>query len=820
MVSLYTRERPESSSDWSIMGWSLPVRIAVCLVLSARSVFGSALELEQELVIGFPVDGVNSVVPYVVGREGHHRLAITHSQYLLGLQWSPQSNTYEERFFVQGDFDGIAIMADVDGDRINEIVVIDTFDEKMSAWNATTGVRLASFKLEVDARGGAAQDLDGVPGDELIVTTREGISAYKGGVLFWQSRTAPETQVTAGGEGSATRDILIRTNQEIAMLDARTGVERRRYPIRCPRAAVGQTDSDESLEIACYSYDLRAVSIVDANTGNVQWTHQEWLPFFDVRSIAMVNAGGDGRQDVAIRTYSTGVSIMVVLNGVTGEPISGVRELVSGGVVSSVTIDCESAIVVTEGGGTTAPDKLYLIDPRTLNTKAAYSFDSFGIKGLAVADLNGDERNEMIVHHSGKTTTLSVQPFFRDDVTEGVTCCGFGGMATAQLDGDRPLEYVLTGVLGYTGTITAFDGVTHEKMWMGVMDDGEVPRSVEIADLNGDGQRDVLSATVAVHSGAKGQFVYAFDGAIGRTLWRSVNIGGLTGKALVADMDANGTPEVLALSRSVGIVQLDATNGSVRGFDEFTGGNAFAVLNADGDAQLEVLVATEGQLIVRDQGQKTMETSIDSHWGVSTMKVVDIDGDGTVEILLVRQNSFDGLRLEVRARDLALLWSSEIFPTLLNFQQEATIVFADIDNDGAAEVVLTSSLAVRVFRIGARPVDAIAPRFSPAATLTSDVLVLGSCCASVHLQWNEAETDASPPLAYAVYRSGPSPQDAEVYLGTTLRNEFVDASAGGGTRYRYSVRVTDNAGNTATERLTTDVSIRAVSTCRRRAVRP
>lgn len=801
------------------MARNLHFSVALCLILSTCAAFGAGVELEQELVIGFPVDGVGSVLPYVVGREGHHRLALVHSAYLLGLQWSPRSNGYEQRFFVQGDFGGIAVMADVDGDRDNEIVIVDTFDEKITAWDATNGAAVDSFAPDVDPRGAAAQDLDGVPGHELILTTHNSISAYRGGILFWQSRIASEVQVAAGGEGSASRDIVITTRDEMAVLDARTGVERRRYPIRCFLPAVGQTDADASLEIACYSFDMRTISVVDANSGTVQWSRQEWIPFFDVRSVAMVDAGGDGAQDVAVRTYGSSTGVVMVLNGVSGEPIAR-RELEWGGVVASVPFDCGSAMVVTEGSGTTAPDLIHLVDAMTLQTKSSFSFGSYGIKAMAAADLNGDRRNEVLVHHSGQTTTLSVQPFLRQTIRHGASCCTFAGTATAQLDGDRALEYLLTGVVdGYTGTVTAFDGVTHEMMWTAEMDDGEVPRSIEVADLNGDGRLDVISATVAVHSGAKGQFVYAFDGATGRRLWRSVNIFGLTGHALVADIDANGTPDVLALSRTVGIVQLNAANGAVRGFDEFTGGNVFAVLNVDDDAQLEVLVAMEDRLVVRDQGQKTKETLLDRSGVVTSIEVADLDGDGAVEILLARVQTF-GLRLEVRARDLTLLWSSATFPRLINFQQEEVIAVADVDNDGSPEVALTSSLALRIFRIGARPVDAIAPRFSPGATVTSQVRVAGSCCASVHLRWDEAEIDASPPLTYEIYRSGPAPQDPEIRIGTTTRNEFVDGSAGGATRYRYSVRLVDAAGNAAPERLTAEVSIRAASTCRRRAARP
>lgn len=791
------------------------------LIFSVTEASGAELQLAQESVIGFPTDDARDVIPYRLPGEGHSRLVVVNDSYLMGLEWSPQRNVYEQSYFIQGEFRrGKAVVADANGDRINDLLVVEEGTSVVTAFDSRTGAALSSFTLNAVAGSAAAQDLDGVPGDELIVTD-DGVSAYKGGVLFWHSAVASAALVAAGGEDSATREIFVTTaTQELVGLDAHTGAERRRLLLHCSKLAVGQMDLDESLEIACYS-NFFSIVVMDAATSTLQWSKP--FPYTSVRSIAMVDAGDDGRQDLSVRTYGT-PGIVVVLNGATGQPFSDAKELEWGGLVAAVKVGCESAIVVIEGSETSFADKLYLLDPMTLATQSIYSFDQFGITAMAVADLDDDGRNELVVHHDGKITTGQVQPFsIGAELLRGTSCCSFRGMAALQLDNDRALEYVLAGVVdAFAGVLRAFDGVTHELMWTAQTDDGEVPRSVVAADLNGDGRSEIVTATLAVHGGAKGSFVYAFSGATGAPLWRSVNIPGLTGRALVADMDGDGSLEVLALSQTIGIVRLNGANGSVRAFDEFGDGTSFSVLNFDDDPQLEMLVAAGDRIFVLDQSGRIVERVLDGDWRVTEIKVADIDGDGVVEILLARRNvnpSPNEVRLEVRSPEtLSLLWTSEPLPRLLNFQQEAIIDVADVDNDGRTEVVFSSSLTVRVFSVGAPPADTTAPFFAPGSELMAIVGARG-CCAAVELRWDAAQTDASPPLTYQVFRARPSTTDPDELIGSTQRTEFTDAAAGGPSRHRYSVRVIDRAGNAAEARLTVEVPIPATASCRRRAVR-
>lgn len=790
--------------------------LALLSLLGLASPLAAELRLKQEAVLGFPVDWIENVLRHDVPGEAHSRLVVTQASYLMGLEWSPRRNAYEQSFFVQYErdypFNPRAAVADADGDADDDLVVFDDDAGRVAlVYDAMNGALLKKLTIAGGAKSVAAQDLDGAPGDELIVVD-DGVSAYRGGVRLWHAAVPSAIDVAAGGEESAGRDIVVRTAEELVVLEPATGAVRRRLPVHCETVAVGQSDPDTSLEIACTS--IRTVTLLDSTTGAVQWS-RPYNSFNMIPFVTMIDAGGDGRQDVAVRVGDYLDQAVVVLDAATGEPLAGPKKFSWNGRLVAVRDGCGSALVVMEGERTSFPDVLHLLDPETLAEKTAMEVDTYGGLAVAVADLDLDGRNELLVHHGSKITTVRVKPFTTvAEVKRLGGCCSLHGMATAQLDRDAPLEYAVSG-----GWISAYDGATHAQLWTTVTDDGETARSVAMGDLNGDGLADVVTGTTTVHSGAKGTFVYAYDGASGQRLWRSVNIPGLTGD--VAVVAGDGGPEVLALSRSVGIVHLSPT-GTARAFDEFTGGNVFVPLNADTDAAPEILVATDDALFILDQGQRVKEVKFSTTTpDITLMRVADVDDDGAMEILLARRQVYDRVLLEIRsAATLATLWTSEDFPLVINFGQQEDIAVADVDDDGKTEVIFLSSLTVRVFSVGEPLADTTAPQFASGAALQTSVQLDGSCCAEVQLRWDAVRGEASAPVAYRIYRRGPSASDAEELIARTTRTEYADGTAAGAARYRYSVAAVDASGNVSAERIAADVVLRdRVSNCRRRAVR-
>ena len=785
----------------------LPLTLCAAILIFFPQSARAVLHLQQKAVYGFPVRGVLDIVQIEPEGAGAHRLATLTADYLIGLQWSPERSAYDQTFFVQRVAGYRMTLADVNGDGRNDIVVFDGYpSEGVAAYDSMTGALLKTFTLRerIQFSGDVvvSKDIDGLPGDEMIVSDTSGTSAYKNGdVLLWHSQA--KGSIVKASRGAPLHDqIFVSTGSDVIVLDTRTGQETRRFPISCQQAFVGQTDSDANPEIACRT--IADVQLFDGVTGALQWTRP--YPAYTLRSAVIFDTNGDGVEDVLVRSegdiYKESVQL---LNGTTGALLGTTRVFDDQGVVIGITSGCEPPrLLVGENSASSAGDQLSLLDATTFETKSTFTVDSYGTTGCAIADFDGDGQNELAVAHDGKVSMLKMEPLVTgNSVSFGDECCTFRGMAAAQLDHAATVDYVLGGTCGaYLGCITAWDPAKASPQWKATMDDGEVPRCAVIADVDGDGAADVLSASFAVHGGAKGTFVYAFRGRDGKPLWKSINVPGSIGRVRVADVEGKGTREVLALSSTVGIVRMNLSNGAVKGFYEFTGGAAFATFNLAGDPRAKVVAATANRLFILDDGQVKAEVTGADASLISEIEVADIDGDGVPEILVAQGSA--STRLQVRSIDtLALLWTSETFPVLYNFGQVEQIAVGDVDNDGMPEVVFLSSLTARVFKADGVPVATVLPRFEASARLTADIRV-HACCAVADLHWTHARPGTAAPLQYRIYRAGLA-GEPEVLLGTTSRNEFLDKSGGAGAGYRYSVVVVDAAGRAAPEKLTAEV---------------
>ena len=786
----------------------------VLLILTALIALpGSAdgLQLEIEHVTGYPIHETREIIPYVLPEEGEHRVAVVTESHLTGLLWSAQFGGYDLAFFVQRNtFQPGMILADADGDGVDDVLLWDDNATAIEVRSSRTGAMIKSIPgLERDAVLASAE-LDGAPGNEWLLLDDD-VAAYKGETLLWRAPFKAFDAATPVG-GNVRGEVFVATQGEVVVLDAQSGAERRRLPLSCSSLVVGQTDSDAGLEIACTASPLM---LADATTGAVQWTSPT------MGKVAMVDGDSDGRYDVFLRRGGNAVQDVILLNGETGTPLTPLRELAWYGAVAAIEAGCESLLLAIEGSQMSVADTLLVFDPATLDLLTRYRFDASGVAGFAIADLDRDGRNEMIAHHDGRVTTATLAPHaLTAGVSAGGACCGSRGMAVAQLDSDPALEYIIGSGDGSAGRLLAFDGVTHNQMWTVPTDHAEVPYGIETANLDGDSDVDVLTWVTPISSGAKGRFIYAFDGPTGEPLWRSVNIPDLNGMA-VADMNGDGAPEVLGLSSTIGIVRLDGSTGAVSSMDEFTEGSAFTVANIDADPTLEIVAVANNRLFLLDGAQRVVDVALDlGGMDVTEMKVADIDGDGSRELLLARRES-DSVRLQVRALNtLAVLWTSEAFPRLLDFAQHEFIQVVDADNDGAMEVTFFASLSLRVFRVVGTAADTVAPRFGPGAVMYATPISRDLCCTAVRLFWTAAESDASPPLRYEVFRAALGSTQPRVFLGTTERNEFVDVYAGFAMGYRYFVRVSDAAGNTSVAGVIGDVPVRSKPVhCRRRTVR-
>ncbi|MFK7927986.1 MAG: FG-GAP repeat domain-containing protein, partial [Myxococcota bacterium] len=286
---------------------------------------------------------------------------------------------------------------------------------------------------------------------------------------------------------------------------------------------------------------------------------------------------------------------------------------------------------------------------------------------------------------------------------------GGGGIAMADVDGDG-----ITDIVGFgaDGTVRAVDA-TGRVLWSGGRVTTTYPQAT-VADLDGDGNPEVIADT-QVLNGSTGALLFTLP----------INASIPYRLPAVADLDQNGTQEII-LGNSVfsSTGQLMWTS-PVRG----SYGHWAAVLDTDGDPQAEVAMVGGGQLAIHDHdgtqkvltsaggtqpgapcvadfdgdgqaeiawgssstlnmyetdGRQRWGASVDDSSGLASCSGYDIDGDGAYEVLFADQNTFhifDGttgvLLYSQGGHASGTLWE---YPSV-----------ADLDNDGSAEIVITSN---------------------------------------------------------------------------------------------------------------------------------
>lgn len=161
--------------------------------------------------------------------------------------------------------------------------------------------------------------------------------------------------------------------------------------------------------------------------------------------------------------------------------------------------------------------------------------------------------------------------------------------------------------------------------------------SVDIADVDNDGQTEIIAGGGRAHTGAPGTYVYAINGSTGKVEWKSINLGD-TWSAInfvqVGNVDNDNAPEMVALKDNIFVI--DGITHQQK--QTATGGyTSLDLYDIDNDGKAEILVGTNQGKIVAIDGQTLQEKF---NINVSSSPVVglqaqDIDQDGTAELTFI-----------------------------------------------------------------------------------------------------------------------------------------------------------------------------------------
>ena len=163
-----------------------------------------------------------------------------------------------------------------------------------------------------------------------------------------------------------------------------------------------------------------------------------------------------------------------------------------------------------------------------------------------------------------------------------------------------------------------------------------------------------------------------------RDIWTSKQLNGFVQEVVLADLDGDGSDEIIAWTTSAVVYVWSSTDHELRYEtlqNEFQVLHSLATGNVDDDDQLEILVNADDHIYYLDGVTFNREWTSLQEYQATRMVVGDVDGDGTPEIVL---NT--GQVIDARGGDVE--WEGEVFG--------ARIELVDMDGDGIPEVLSES----------------------------------------------------------------------------------------------------------------------------------
>ncbi|MEZ4649390.1 MAG: FG-GAP-like repeat-containing protein [Candidatus Eisenbacteria bacterium] len=223
------------------------------------------------------------------------------------------------------------------------------------------------------------------------------------------------------------------------------------------------------------------------------------------------------------------------------------------------------------------------------------------------------------------------------------------------------------------------------------------------ADIDGDGDPDVLGCSTLTYLGNENDDVYWFENVDGGTSWVQHAVDGVYPDAIevtAADLDQDGDLDIVGTSYAEqDVVWWENTSGDglqwtkhvIIGFTATD--NAVTVGDVDDDGDLDVVAAGVNAVAVAwfenldGFGQSWAGHAVGQIPGASDVALADLDGDGQLDILATSPGS--DVSFTVWFRNLGAGQSFAVRLIEEDHDNSQAAIATDIDGDGALEVVYT-----------------------------------------------------------------------------------------------------------------------------------
>jgi len=517
------------------------------------------------------------------------------------------------------------VVRDVVGDSRPDIVSCVAGSAFAMSYNGTT-YRDTWYSPSVGCSAVAVADRDGNGSNEVIVGTASGQSYSPTGPSYLYafdatsygtelakvqvSATEGVTDIAAGNvDGDAALEIVALTSTKVYVFNAATFAQEWVAPYGGHTVGIGDLENDGVNEIIIAGTDGH---VLNASTQTYKWGYVGGFG----PTMTVGDVDNDGKAEIVGGTPGyTGGATLKIIHGDTMTTTSLANMRAVAVAVGDANNDGQNELI-------TGPDQWGSIEGYNMAGTKLWSINNpeHGVMGMAVGDPDGDGQNE-VLWGAGYTSSGSDSLFVGNANTQtleysGVDLDGSFRTTVADLDGDGDLEMVLTSAStesGYEGGAAYVLDYTTRRL-IGTL---AVPPSfdisqVAIGQVDGDAAREIILLGVDWYDG----YIHVYDGVTLAKEWTSPTVSCCSSPApstaalIVRNIDGDAVDEIIYATTENKIQVLNGASAFIQYSSSALDGVIYDLdlADLDGDSGLDLAVATSGGAYVfktSDWSQRT-----------------------------------------------------------------------------------------------------------------------------------------------------------------------------------------------------------------------
>jgi hypothetical protein len=461
--------------------------------------------------------------------------------------------------------------------------------------------------------------------------------------------------------------------------------------------AVADVNGDGKLDLAVSNYRDGTVSVLLGNGDGTFQAQQTYTVGSGPGKVEAADLNGDGIPDLITPNYADATASVLLGRGdgtfrpqltfaVGRSPYEvAVADFNGDGrpdLAVSNYADSDVSVLLGRGNGTFAPQQTF-----------ATAFEPYAV---VAADVNGDGRPDLVTANWGDNSvsvllgkgdgSFQPQQTFPVGKNPHVVAVGdFNGDGVPDLVTPNKSDNSLSVLLGNG------DGSFQAQQAAPAPAPGLRPFSVAVADLNGDGRPDLVTANKGDDS--VGVLLANSDGTFAT---RETFPAGTTPNFIVAaDVNGDGKPDLVIANydgASVSVL-LGNGDGTFQAPQSFAAGNsvyAVAVADLNGDGKVDLVTANKGDQtvgVLMGNGDGTFQPmqTFPAGPGVDAVTVADVNGDGILD--LVTGNFGDGTVSVLLGKGDGTFRPQQTFLAGAN---PSLVAVADVNGDGKPDLVVSN----------------------------------------------------------------------------------------------------------------------------------